>query len=157
MSNSAIFLIRRHDFDILLCSALDITLHLQNSGPPGSGKQALVSSVTSHAKNIIYIDCSELVKQARGGGGGGSSESKLVSALATQLGYFPQFQWANSFSNLVDIASVGLIGTKAGFATNLDVQIKQVSWAGPAVAKQLRSVYLREEAEKVCILHRCLT
>lgn len=57
---------------------------------------------------------------------GRGSDSKLVSALATQLGYFPQFQWASSFNNLIDIASVGLIGTKAGFSTNLDVQIKQV-------------------------------
>lgn len=49
-----------------------------------------------------------------------------MSALASQVGYFPQFQWAQSFNNLIDIASVGLIGTKAGFSTNLDVQIKQV-------------------------------
>lgn len=71
-------------------------------------------------RNVLIIDCQEITKLGRG------SESKLVAALASQCGYFPQFQWASSFNNLIDIASVGLIGTKAGFATNLDVQIKQV-------------------------------
>jgi hypothetical protein len=74
----------------------------------------------SYCRNVLVIDCKEIIKQGRG------SESKLVAALASQVGYFPQFQWAASFNNLIDIASVGLIGTKAGFATNLDVQIKQV-------------------------------
>jgi hypothetical protein len=112
---------------------------MYRSGPPGSGKSALVSSVTSSAKyvdfvfilhfganttsarrNLLVIDCGEIVKAGKG------SDGKLVAALASQMGYFPQFQWASSFNNLIDIASVGLIGTKAGFATNLDVQIKQI-------------------------------
>lgn len=76
--------------------------------------------VAPPCRNVLIIDCKEIIKQGRG------SESKLVAALASQCGYFPQFQWASSFNNLIDIASVGLIGTKAGFATNLDVQIKQV-------------------------------
>ncbi|KAK9895624.1 hypothetical protein P389DRAFT_152177 [Cystobasidium minutum MCA 4210] len=90
------------------------------TGPPGSGKAALVNQVTSRSKNVLIIDCQDIIKLGRG------SESKLVAALASQCGYFPQFQWASSFNNLIDIASVGLIGTKAGFATNLDVQIKQI-------------------------------
>lgn len=98
------------------------------NGPPGSGKTPLVQQVTTRSRNVLYIDCIEIVKEARGGGGtgGGGGEGKLVGALASQVGYFPQFQWASSFNNLIDIASVGLIGTKAGFSTNLDVQIKQV-------------------------------
>ena len=96
-----------------------------------------MSAVTTDAKNVLYIDCAEIVKQARGGAGGAATESKIVSALATQLGYYPQFAWAASFSNLVDIASVGLIGTKAGFATNLDVQIKQVLDVAATALKSL--------------------
>lgn len=82
-------------------------------------------------RNILIIDCSEIVKAGRG------SDSKLVGELASQLGYFPQFQWASSFNNLIDIASVGLIGTKAGFSTNLDVQIKQVLDVAAAALKKL--------------------
>lgn len=100
---------------------LKFTSHPLFSGPPGSGKAALVNQVTTRARNVLVIDCNEITKQGRG------SESKLVAELASQCGYFPQFQWASSFNNLIDIASVGLIGTKAGFSTNLDVQIKQVS------------------------------
>jgi hypothetical protein len=82
-------------------------------------------------RNILQIDCSEIVKAGRG------SDSKLVGALASQLGYFPQFQWASSFNNLIDIASVGLIGTKAGFATAIDVQLKQVLDVAASALKDL--------------------
>lgn len=68
---------------------------------------------------------------------GRSSDSKLVGSLASQLGYFPQFQWASSFNNLIDIASVGLIGSKAGFATALDVQLKQVLDVAAGALKEL--------------------
>lgn len=82
-------------------------------------------------RNVLTLDCSEIVKAGRG------SDSKLVGALASQLGYFPQFQWASSFNNLIDIASVGLIGTKAGFATALDVQLKQVLDVAAGALKEL--------------------
>ena len=82
-------------------------------------------------RNVLIIDCGEIVKEGR------SSDSKLVATLAAQMGYFPTFQWASSFNNLIDIASVGLIGTKAGFSTSLDVQIKQILDVSASALKSL--------------------
>lgn len=36
----------------------------------------------------------------------------MVAALAQQTGYRPVFTFFNSMSNMIDIASVGLIGQK---------------------------------------------
>jgi len=36
----------------------------------------------------------------------------MVAALAQQTGYRPVFTFFNSMSNLIDLASVGLIGQK---------------------------------------------
>jgi len=40
------------------------------------------------------------------------SDSKVVAALAQQTGYWPVFTLFNSMSNLIDLASVGLMGQK---------------------------------------------
>ena len=40
------------------------------------------------------------------------SDSKMVAALAQQTGYWPVFTFFNSMSNMIDLASVGLIGQK---------------------------------------------
>jgi hypothetical protein len=40
------------------------------------------------------------------------SDTKMVSALAQQTGYWPVFTFFNSMSNMIDLASVGLIGQK---------------------------------------------
>lgn len=50
----------------------------------------------------------------------------MVQELARQLGYFPFFGFLSSFNNLIDLASVGLIGSKAGFSQSSDAQLKQV-------------------------------
>jgi len=36
----------------------------------------------------------------------------MVAALAQQTGYWPVFTFFNSMSNMIDLASVGLIGQK---------------------------------------------
>lgn len=56
-----------------------------------------------HRKALI-IDVSELSKA--------SSDTALVTALAQQTGYWPVFSIFNSLNNLIDLASVGLIGQK---------------------------------------------
>lgn len=43
------------------------------------------------------------------------SDSRMVAALAQQTGYWPVFTFFNSMSNMIDLATVGLIGQK-GFA-----------------------------------------
>ena len=40
------------------------------------------------------------------------SDSKMVATLAQQTGYWPVFTLFNSMGNLIDLASVGLIGQK---------------------------------------------
>jgi len=39
-------------------------------------------------------------------------DSKMVATLAQQTGYWPVFTFFNSMGNLIDLASVGLIGQK---------------------------------------------
>lgn len=55
-------------------------------------------------RSVLYIDCRALQKA--------SSDSELINALASQTGYWPVFTLFNSMGNLIDLASVGLIGQK---------------------------------------------
>lgn len=89
------------------------------TGPHGSGKSGLVSEVLTDGKNVLTIDCEEMLRGAR-------TESKLVSALASSTGYWPQFAFATSVSNLVDLATMGLIGQKAGFSASFEEQLKAI-------------------------------
>ena len=43
------------------------------------------------------------------------SEMALVSGLAFQTGYWPVFSFLNSLNNMIDLASVGIIGQKGAF------------------------------------------
>lgn len=56
-------------------------------------------------RKFLVIDCRELHKAA--------SDSQLIGALARQVGYWPVFIFLNSMNNLIDLASVGLIGQKS--------------------------------------------
>jgi predicted ABC-type ATPase len=74
-------------------------------GPQGSGKTTMVDDVLGEfGRSVLYIDCRALQKAA--------SDSELVNALARQTGYWPVFTLFNSMGNLIDLASVGLIGQK---------------------------------------------
>jgi hypothetical protein len=55
-------------------------------------------------RKALVIDCAELNRA--------TSDTRLVSALAQQTGYRPIFTFLNSVNNMVDIATVGLIGQK---------------------------------------------
>lgn len=91
------------------------------AGPRGSGKHPLLERATSN-KNVkhLTIHCEEIAHTAKG------DENALVPSLANQVGYFPVFNWISSLNNLIDLAAVGLIGSKAGFSTPTDAQLKQV-------------------------------
>lgn len=59
------------------------------------------------------------------------SDAALVSALAAQTGYWPVFTFLNSTNNLIDLASVGLIGQK-GTLICLDGEVSthsDLSWS----------------------------
>lgn len=74
-------------------------------GPQGSGKSSLLdSALQSTGRASLTIDI-KLLNDA-------PNDSTLVGSLAKQAGYWPFFTFWNSASNLVDMASVGLIGQK---------------------------------------------
>lgn len=92
-------------------------------GPQGSGKSRMLFSLlknierhvqlnlldfirTDHSNQrpVLTIDCAELYKAG--------SDSALLMSLAKQTGYWPVFPFVNSLNNLIDIASVGLMGQK---------------------------------------------
>ncbi|GAA6009179.1 hypothetical protein JCM11491_005783 [Sporobolomyces phaffii] len=109
-------------------------------GPRGSGKQALVDQVLVDSKNVLTIDCTKICKAAR-------TETKLVSELASAVGYYPQFVLASSLNNMIDLAAVGLIGQKAGFSSNLDTQLKAIlEVTASALAKLTNSIRARSIA-----------
>ncbi|KAH9925242.1 RNA12 protein-domain-containing protein [Fomitopsis serialis] len=88
-------------------------------GPQGSGKTSMISGLLKQSgRRALVIDVSELSKA--------TSDAALLSSLARQTGYWPVFSVFNSLNNLVDLASVGLIGQKAGFSTTLTDQLKQI-------------------------------
>ncbi|KAM0787058.1 hypothetical protein ACM66B_006321 [Microbotryomycetes sp. NB124-2] len=106
------------------------------TGPRGSGKTSLVKEVLSTRDNVLEIDCQELCKNGR-------SDTKLVSELASATGYRPLFVLGSSINNMIDLASMGLIGQKAGFASSLDSQLKSIlevtSSALSKIAKEARA------------------
>jgi len=57
----------------------------------------------------------------------------MVAALAQQTGYWPVFTFFNSMSNLIDLASVGLIGQKGSTCGSRSFGISPIlnihSWA----------------------------
>ncbi|THH22364.1 hypothetical protein EUX98_g8222 [Antrodiella citrinella] len=73
--------------------------------------------LTRYRKTLI-IDVRELTKA--------NSDMRLVSGLAMQTGYWPVFSFLNSVNNLIDLASMGLIGQKTGFSSSLSDQLKQI-------------------------------
>ncbi|KIJ60595.1 hypothetical protein HYDPIDRAFT_32020 [Hydnomerulius pinastri MD-312] len=88
-------------------------------GPQGSGKSRMLSAVIQESdRKALVIDCAELNKA--------TSDSRLVAALAQQTGYRPIFTFLNSFNSMIDMASMGVIGQKAGFSSSLTDQLKQI-------------------------------
>ncbi|OAX43831.1 hypothetical protein K503DRAFT_789293 [Rhizopogon vinicolor AM-OR11-026] len=88
-------------------------------GPQGSGKSSMLEAIIRDTgRKALVIDCAELNKA--------TSDTRLVAALAQQAGYRPIFTFLNSVNNLVDIASMGLIGQKAGFTSSLEDQLKRI-------------------------------
>ncbi|KZT03537.1 uncharacterized protein LAESUDRAFT_761884 [Laetiporus sulphureus 93-53] len=88
-------------------------------GPQGSGKTPMIAEILEvSGRKALIIDVAELSKK--------TSDTALVAGLAQQTGYWPVFSVFNSLSNVIDLASVGLIGQKAGFSSSLTDQLKQI-------------------------------
>lgn len=89
------------------------------SGPRGSGKGGLMNRAVTRDVEHLVIDCDAIAKTAK-------NDALLTTALANETGYWPVFSWLSSINSLIDLAAVGLIGSKAGFATPVDAQLKQI-------------------------------
>ncbi|KAG2149305.1 RNA12 protein-domain-containing protein [Suillus clintonianus] len=109
-------------------------------GPQGSGKSSMLEAIIRDTgRKALVIDCAELNRA--------TSDTRLVSALAQQTGYRPVFAFLNSVNNMVDIATVGLIGQKAGFTSSLEDQLKRIlEVTGTALKKVNHS--LRASAQR---------
>jgi hypothetical protein len=99
-----------------------------------------LSIVQKSDRKTLVIDCAELLKN--------SSDAGLVNSLAAQTGYWPVFTFLNNFNTWIDLASVGIIGQKAGLATSLPTQVQQVlSVVGGALANVSKSHRANLEAQ----------
>ena len=66
------------------------------------------------------------------------SDTKMIAALAQQTGYWPVFTFFNSMGNLIDLASVGLIGQKGstrGPSSDILLILRLHSWIERIVAR----------------------
>ncbi|PWN51525.1 hypothetical protein IE53DRAFT_342187 [Violaceomyces palustris] len=118
------------------------TTFITISGPRGSGKEQLIQKIVSRDLQHLIIDCDNISKVAK-------NDGALVSALAAETGYYPVFGWLNSLNSMIDLAAVGLIGSKAGFATPIDAQLKQVlGVVSGALAHLGEKTHARLEKEK---------
>ena len=94
-------------------------------GPAGSGKGDLIASVMKEEDRLAFklviwpnqvlylrltyrptitIDCARIM--------GAGSDAASIQELAKQTGYRPYFSFLSSLNNMIDLASVGLIGQK---------------------------------------------
>ncbi|KAI0273842.1 RNA12 protein-domain-containing protein [Gloeopeniophorella convolvens] len=88
-------------------------------GPQGSGKSKMMARILEENRRpSLVIDCAELQRA--------NSDVRLVDSLSRQTGYWPVFTFLNSMNSLIDLASVGLIGQKAGLSSSLQDQVKQI-------------------------------
>uniref|UniRef100_A0A8H7Y4C2 Mitochondrial escape protein 2 n=1 Tax=Psilocybe cubensis TaxID=181762 RepID=A0A8H7Y4C2_PSICU len=103
-------------------------------GPAGSGKITMLNSVLKQSRRTaLIIDCRELNNSP--------SDSSLVDDLAKQTGYWPVFNFVNSMGNLIDLASVGLMGQKAGISSSLPEQLKQILGVVTVALRSVSSVH----------------
>ncbi|KAF7319445.1 hypothetical protein HMN09_00283000 [Mycena chlorophos] len=80
-------------------------------GPQGSGKTQLLRGVLADRKRIVLtIDFRELQDA--------TSEVQVINILARQVGYRPVLSFMNSFNNVVDMLTVGLMGHKANLRSS---------------------------------------
>ncbi|KAF8163083.1 RNA12 protein-domain-containing protein [Crassisporium funariophilum] len=111
-------------------------------GPQGSGKTTMLETVIKQSgRNTLVIDCRVLHNT--------TSNSKLVAALAAQTGYWPVFTFLDSMNSLIDLASVGLIGSKTGLSSSLPDQLKQILGVTTSALKGVTSSHRNSIARQI--------
>lgn len=125
------------------------------SGPRGSGKHKLLEEAIPKGVKVLRIDCAEIARSVGSSGpgpalnigdkdkdGAGKLDTAIIAALASETGYWPVFGWLNSLNSMIDLASVGLIGSKAGFSRPTEEQLSQILGVTKAA---LENIKRREE------------
>ncbi|TFK25029.1 exonuclease [Coprinopsis marcescibilis] len=116
-------------------------------GPQGSGKTTMVQGILAEMnRSVLVIDCRELQKA--------TSDNQLVNGLAHQTGYWPIFTLFNSMGNLFDLASVGLIGQKAGLTSSLTDQLDQVLSVVSVGLKRVAAAHRADQKHKAELKER---
>ncbi|PWN18397.1 hypothetical protein BCV69DRAFT_314598 [Microstroma glucosiphilum] len=128
------------------------------SGPRGSGKHNLLEEAIPKGVKVLRIDCAEIARSVGSSGpgpalsigdgskdGAGKLDTAIIAALASETGYWPVFGWLNSLNSMIDLASVGLIGSKAGFSRPTEEQLSQIL----AVTKAALENVKRKEEKRV--------
>ncbi|KAH0584119.1 hypothetical protein H2248_009688 [Termitomyces sp. 'cryptogamus'] len=111
-------------------------------GPQGSGKTRLLETVLKDSgRKAMIIDCRALQNT--------TSDSQIVASLAAQTGYWPVFTFLNSVNNLIDLASVGLIGQKVGLNSSLDDQLRQILAIVGTALKGVNSSHLNATKRQI--------
>ncbi|QRV90114.1 mitochondrial escape protein 2 [Ceratobasidium sp. AG-Ba] len=103
-------------------------------GPAGAGKGNLIASVLKEEdRPSMKIDCAKILNAG--------SDSALVQELARQTGYWPYFSFLSSINNMIDLASVGLIGQKAGFSTTTESQLRDILTVAATALQRVRDTH----------------
>ncbi|EKM55740.1 uncharacterized protein PHACADRAFT_195790 [Phanerochaete carnosa HHB-10118-sp] len=111
-------------------------------GPQGSGKSRMISAMLKDThRPALTIDVGALCAA--------SSDTALITGLANQTGYWPVFSFLSSMSSLIDLASVGLIGQKAGLSTSLPDQLKQILEVVGAALRDVNVNYRKRHARRL--------
>jgi hypothetical protein len=87
-------------------------------GPRGSGKKELVMGEALKGRTKLIIDCKHIQEA--------SSESKIIAAAASQVGYRPVFSFMNTISGWIDMVAQGATGVKMGFSETLETQLVKI-------------------------------
>ncbi|KAJ3086849.1 mitochondrial escape protein 2 [Quaeritorhiza haematococci] len=87
------------------------------TGPRGSGKSDLVRKAVRDVKYKVVIDCDKLINVP---------DHVMLSRLASQVGFYPMFNWLVSISGVLDSAVTALTGAKAGIASTTDSQVRKI-------------------------------
>lgn len=88
-------------------------------GPPGSRKKEFaIDQALRNKKYVLNIDCKP-VQEARG-------DTKTITAVAKQVGYWPVLLWMNKIINLIDITAQGMIHAKTDFSETVDSQLDHI-------------------------------
>ncbi|KAH7341824.1 RNA12 protein-domain-containing protein [Rhizoctonia solani] len=119
-------------------------------GPAGAGKGDLVNSIMKEEdRSSMTIDCAKIMNAP--------SDSGIVRELAKQTGYWPYFSFLTSLNNMIDLASVGLIGQKAGFSTTTETQLRDILNIAATALSRVREAHERNasrDTERAHIISR---